>query len=218
MPRLSRASVAFLGMALCGVSLLRAQPLNIDLSSTVGTPSDVFGAAANQPGRWNTVGLGATSNLLAPSGAPTSVDITVTADFDDGKSPGCGGDLDALIADNIFSDGSTSTWSVFLSGLADREYSVYLYGPTNPAVATGDMIVNGTPVPSITGNDCSLTKGLTFVSVQTTVSGGTLSITGDATGTGFDFVGLSGLQVSEVPIFSDGFETGDTSAWSGSVP
>ncbi len=55
-----------------------------------------LGAAANQPGTWNTVGLGNTLNLLDLSGAPTSVEISVTADFDDGNKGGCGGDLQAL--------------------------------------------------------------------------------------------------------------------------
>lgn len=48
-----RAFVAVAVFALVSPSL--AQPLNIDFGTEFGGPADTFGAAAGQPGVWNTL-------------------------------------------------------------------------------------------------------------------------------------------------------------------
>jgi hypothetical protein len=68
-------SIVFLGV----VQSVHAQSLNIDFGAQQGTPSNGFGAAANQPGTWNSVGLGNTNNLTGLNGSATSVDVSVTA-------------------------------------------------------------------------------------------------------------------------------------------
>jgi hypothetical protein len=187
----------FLLMALCCVfsfaafDYAAAQNLNIDLGAHFGTPSNTFGAASAQAGMWNTLGLGATSNLDDFTGTTTTVGAVVTADFDEGWADNCTGDVHALLDDNIYSV-EGNTWSVVLSGLTNGTYTVYLYGPTNALVPTGNMLVNGVSAPSITGDGCSFVDGTTYTTVQVSVTNGTMTISGSNPQS---FAGLAGLQL-----------------------
>ena len=170
-----------------------AQNLNVDFGSAHGTPSNTFGAASGQVGTWNTLGLGTTSGLLDITGAATTVAVTVTSQTDTGSSGGsCGGDLGALLDDNFYTSGAT--WSVDLSGLTNGNYSVYLYGPNHTGVETGNMVVNGVAVASISGDGCSFIAGTTHTAIQVSVTNGTLSIAGTNIAS---FAGLGGLQLIE---------------------
>ena len=142
-----------------------AQSLNVDIGAVGGTPSSGFGAAAGQPGTWNEIGLGSTSNLSGLSGAGTGVSVAVAADTDTGSELTCAGDIGALINDNVYRLGANAVWTVTFSGLANGPYTVYLYGPVNTAVNTGTMNVNGTSVPNISGDACTLASGVTFQTV-----------------------------------------------------
>jgi len=184
--------VMVLGTATFAAPALHAQSLNIDLGTVEVAPSSSFGAAAGQAGTWSKLGLGTTNALPDLTGAATSVAATVTADTSTGYDNSCTGDLGHLVNDNIYAEGGT--WTVTLTGLAPGEYTVYLYEPTNPAVVTGNMTVNGTPLAGITDHACALTAGQTYTTATATVTG-TLTITGDSAGTPDGFAGLAGLQL-----------------------
>jgi hypothetical protein len=80
-----------------------AQNINIDFGAYYGTPSNAFGAASGQTGVWNTLGNGATPNLLDITGANSGVTATVSSYDDTGRlDSGCGGDLHAFRDDNFF--------------------------------------------------------------------------------------------------------------------
>jgi hypothetical protein len=57
------------------------------------------------------------------------------------------------------------------------------------------MLVNGVAFSSITGDDCSFQYGLTYTTVQVSVTDGTMTISGDYAGTGFSYAGLAGIQI-----------------------
>src|SRR5438105_12983852 len=71
--------------AFVGAPRASAQSVNVDIDIFTGppelgngAPSDSFGAAANQPGRWNRTYLGGTQSLLGLDGLPSSVTISFT--------------------------------------------------------------------------------------------------------------------------------------------
>ena len=193
--------------------------LNIDLGDVFfGDPSDAYGAASGQTGRWNSVGLLVTTDLLDTAASSTAVSISVDADSAGGAAGQClNPDDQALMDDNIFT--YQGTWTVILAGLANGFYEVYLYAPTHPSAATGNMVVNGVFVASIPGSlACEFSFGVSTVRMWVEVLNGTISLVGDWAQTGFDNVGLAGLQLrGPVDIFADGFESGDTTAWSSTV-
>jgi len=173
--------------------------LNIDFG-TFGTapsvPTSDYGAAAGQDGYWNRAGLGVTA-LFDTFGLGPGASVNVTADVGTG---GIGdppsSDDGKLLNDNFYSANGNS-WSANLSGLVSGAYTVFLYAPTNSAVPTGDMTVGGVAVPSIPGDTGStLIEGTSWVSVQVTVTDGTLMISG----TGTSYSGLAGIQVVPVQI------------------
>jgi hypothetical protein len=173
------------------VNPLSAYDINLDFGNANGTPTNTFNAAA-QAGEWNTLGLGAHSNIFNISGVATPVTALVTAESG-GSGAGCSGDEGALFGDQIHS--SNDSWTIALSGLNNETYDVYLYAPGNSLVPTGAMSVNGTPVSSIPGNAvCDLIDGTSYVSVQVSITDSTLTITGtNATG----WSGLAGLQLDD---------------------
>lgn len=168
-----------------------AQNVNIDFGSAAGAPSNAFGAASGQVGVWNTLGLGTTSSLLDITGVATTASATVNAAVDTGFAGiTCGGDIGTLVDDNFYTSGAA--WSVDIGGLTNGTYSVYLYGPSHTGVETGNMIVNGIPVSSISGDGCSFVAGTNYTTVQVPVTNGTLSVAGTNVAS---YAGLSGLQL-----------------------
>lgn len=115
-----------------------AQSMNIDLGNfKIGgpnrsTPSDAYGAAASQPGFWNTDGISSPANLLDLAGAPTAAVL--------GSSIGKGGaafagtaDENAFMGDAVFGSGAgISTTGIGVSGLLPGSYRLYLYGWSAP--------------------------------------------------------------------------------------
>lgn len=191
-----RVAMGFLLVIFCFISEVLAQPINIDfgVNLSASVPPATYGAASNQAGAWNVVGLGTTSNLLRPYGVPSTVSINVDALSDTGFSGGGPGnnDNEALLKDNFFSQ--ESAWSVTLNGLVDGAYDLYIYEQSHHNVQTGDMLINGTPVWSIPGSRVSnLIEGTSYLVVQQVmVSGGTLSLVRTDTSS---FAGLAGLQL-----------------------
>jgi len=196
---------------------LKAEQLNIDLSVHFGGPSDDYGAVSGQVGRWNSVeSLGFTPDLLNTAAVPTAVSITVSATSANGYAGGCPTvDADALVGDNFYT--SYGAWTADLDGLTNGVYQVFLYAPHNNNVATGNMLVNGIAIESVLGaSDCDLSEGIGSAWVTVTVVDGTLSLIGDPAEIPTSHAGLAGIQLREV-ILADGFESGDTSAWSSTV-
>jgi hypothetical protein len=182
---------------LLGPRALAAQAFNVDLGATEGTPSNFFGAAAQQQGTWNTLRLGTTNALFDVSGHVTAVSAKVTAQTDVGNAFDCTGDIHALLADNIFSSVNTAfqgKYSVELTGLENGDYTVFLYAPRNSNVPTGVLTVNGVVRDEITGDFCSLLDGTTQTTAAVAVTNGKLSIAGAAKPPA-SIAGLAGVQV-----------------------
>ncbi len=195
--------------------LLIAQGFNTDLGSPAFVPPASYSAASGQAGTWNNLETGTTPNILDTGGTASGVSVTVTADGN-GSAGGCVGDHQPLMSDNVFT--TQGGWSIVFTGLPAADYQVYIYAPNHDWVATGNMLVNGIAVASLPGTvDCSLQPMVSYVSVRASVSSGTLTLTGDYLGTGFDYAGVAGVQICE-SIFADGFEYGDTSVWSSTKP
>ena len=195
--------------------LLIAQGFNIDLGSPAFVPPASYSAASGQAGTWNNLETGTTPNILDTGGTASGVSVTVTADGN-GSAGGCVGDNQPLMSDNVFT--TQGGWSMVFTGLPAADYQVYIYAPNHDGVATGNMLVNGIAVASLPGTlDCSLQPTVSHVAVRASVSSGTLTLTGDYLGTGFDYAGVAGVQICQ-SIFADGFESGDTTLWSKTVP
>jgi hypothetical protein len=166
--------------------------VNLDFGTVHGVPASSYGAASGQTGTWNQVGLGVTA-LVDLTGGASGISVNVVAGTATGTSGGTPTSEDErLLNDNFYSSNSAS-WSADLSGLADGDYLVFLYAPTNPAVPTGAMIVGGVPLVGVPGDPGSaLIEGTSWVKVVVTVTGGSLGISG----AGASFSGLAGLQVA----------------------
>jgi len=127
-----------------------AQSINIDLSTTFGTPSNTF-AAAGLAGTWNPIQI-ATGPfpLVDLAGAMTAATISRTAgvgyDFSYNNA-GTFGDDEALMDDGQ-DPSSDSTWTI--ANLAAGNYTVYTYAwAPDSATYVSNVVVNGgtaTPV------------------------------------------------------------------------
>lgn len=166
--------------------------INIDFGTFGGTPLTTYGAVASQEGLWNLVGLGASA--ITDLNGVTGVTINLNADSDGGSVGTCTApDNQLLLCDNFYSsDGAT--WDLTINGLRNGIYTLYIYAPSNSAVPTGDMTVNGIAVASIPGDSSYiLTEGTSYVVVTlVSVTGGSLTMSGF----GATFSGLAGLQIS----------------------
>lgn len=172
----------------------QASTLYIDFGGSSAAPSSLFGAAADTAGVWNNVrDLGTVADLVDAFGMRSGVDITVSAESANGTGGGGTGDAYRLMQDNFYSRPG-QTWSVWLSGLADGLYDVYLYEPMNIFLGTGSGSVNGVTFSNINGNfSGTFTRGGNYLLLQDViVTNGTLSATGGETGA---LSGLAGLQL-----------------------
>jgi hypothetical protein len=183
------------GASFSGLAGLQVVPLasglNLDFGLIYGVPAASYGAASGQAGSWNEVGLGVTG-LFDLAGMGSGASVTVVATSELGGTPPGSSDVERLLNDNFFSGYGATSWSVDLSGLADRDYLVFLYAPSNSTTSTGAMTVGGVPVADISGDeDANLIEGASWVKAKVTVTDGTLAISG----TGAGATGLAGLQV-----------------------
>jgi hypothetical protein len=108
------------------------QSFNIDIDDAAGTaagvPSTAFGAAANQPGTWNSAPAGAAAplTLVDLAGAATTVTLTrsgVPAAYSF-NNPSTSGDFEKLM-DDI--DCPLSPFTYTFAGLVPGSYRVYTY-------------------------------------------------------------------------------------------
>ena len=163
-----RTAVAVIGLA-CAVTSAHAQSLNIDINSPSGAgsgvPSSSFGAAAGQPGVWNSVAPTGTGPfaLLNLAGSVTSVTLSrsgaaVDSMFNSGQTSG---DHEKLLDDYQLISGVNPSSTITLAGLIPGLYQVTTYAngvassstrsnvsvfPTssaNPQVVGGSLPNNG---------------------------------------------------------------------------
>ena len=180
------------------INAAHATSINIDFGVTDTTTPNTYGAAG-QAGTWNQItSLGVTNNLVDIAGTTTSVALDVGSDYfgNDCSTASTNNANKPLLCDNFFSNISTS-WSLDVTGLTNGTYNLILYAPSNSFVTTGNMIVNGTSVPELSGSLSNvLSDGLTYSIEQILVTNGQISLSGDPAST--QFAGLSGIQISAV--------------------
>jgi hypothetical protein len=169
---------------------------NIDFGAGASGPGypkltdPTFATPSGQLGEWNQVFI-STQFLDDLSGNQTAASITVTALADGYMATG--GALTPLLGDYFY--GHDPMWTVTVTGLDDGPYGIYIYGPCNTIVHTGDMLVNGTLVSNISGNTpTNWIWGTNYTGVGVDISGGQLTLEGIDSGTATTY-GLGGLQI-----------------------
>lgn len=170
-----------------------AQNLNVDLGTGAGAPSSSYGAAAAQPGVWNSFGTGSFP-LVGLGGGATGVTLLASAD---GVGTGGfgGGDSQALLGDNLFDCVDPDAWSFGFTGLANGIYALYVYAPSNGVVDTGTVTANGVLLTSMPGSEAStLIEGTSWKRAYVRVSAGVLDVGGAGTGAS-NCAGVSGVQL-----------------------
>lgn len=175
---------------------VNAASINIDFGlEDTSTPSSY--GAAGQAGTWNFItALGTTSNIVDIGGNVTGATLNLNAGTADGFF-GCSYNS-PLTCDYFFS--KNSSWEVSISGLENGLHDVILYAPVHSLVSTGLMTVNGVPVSEIPGGPGGLVEGVNYSTIQTQVSNGQLLLAGTTNGSSYEYAGLSGIQISSVPI------------------
>jgi hypothetical protein len=180
--------------------------VNVDFGSSGGTPTNTFGAVG-EIGSWNKILLGTTGNLFDTDRLVTSVSISVAASTSTGSAatPTNNNDSVRLLFDNFYSIAAGTTqvadWTVDFTGLDNGLTRLILYAPSNTAVSTGLMTVNGTGVSELTGSaTAEFIDGTSYRILHANVTDGTLSLSGTTLGSTYNYAGLAGIQISSVPI------------------
>jgi hypothetical protein len=154
-PRLGRiASVTASLCLLAGLSAAQSFNIDIQKGSTLGTPNDFYGAAANQPGKWvifakktnvpkalkdiTNSWTGAKLTVAPSTGQPTYRQALTTPSGPDG----------ALLNDFIYMGSQKLDWT--FTGLREGVYDVYFYCYAGSACGAVNMIVNGGPAQTST--------------------------------------------------------------------
>lgn len=172
---------------------------NIDFGGD--EPSDAYGAAGGQPGFWNSPGIPSSNGeeLFDLDGIETTIMITST-----GFQAAGGGIVNSTDAQKLH-DGAinqvnthTTPWSLTITGIANGEYRVILYGPRNlSGNATGDYFVQDAVLPS-----ASISNSGFRDHHGVTVTDGSINVRRDPTYTllnGQSRYAVSGLQIIAVP-------------------
>jgi hypothetical protein len=193
---------------------VRAQRINIDVGSntTYPVPSSVYGAAAGQPGTWNSVApVGGTTNLVDLAGAATTVSIASTGGsaFESNMNPGPTGDDLNLMADVSDPSFTGQTWTI--SGLAAGNYLLYTYSwpPDNPVFRSVISVAGSVDGPQTTGGSWPLsgqTLGITYALHHVSVPpGGSIAMTITVAGGG-SYASLNGFQIAPDSAASPGVD------------
>lgn len=201
-----RIQLFVVAAAMTAATSVFGQSFNIDIGdpfSASGVPSDLYGAAAGQPGFWNAVGSGAFGfALMDLSGSATGVTLSNVGGAGDFEfdNPGTFGDDQALMDDlqDIGGVGGVSTWT--LEGLVNGMYEVFTYSwaPDSDTFLT-QVGVTGSPDPlqlvggAWTGGHA---LGTTYAQHGVNVTNGMIEITAST----FDgFGSVNGFQIVFIP-------------------
>lgn len=232
----SQPAVRFLGVMMWVATLaftppLLAQAINIDFGEPGAGPASSYGAAG-LPGVWNSLrGDHATTtfNLLGLDGLPTAVSLIQIGGFETLTvvDPDTEGEDAVLMDDYLVTFSAALESCVFLDGVAPGTYEVLIYArmpnqPTVPSYANVDQ-EPGNPHLEVGGVWPGGHQELITFSRHLAVVGvdGNLDLhSGIAPAADpADGAALNGLQIRPLaPIFQDGFESGDTTAWDASAP
>lgn len=208
-----------------------AQALNIDFGEEGAGPTSTY-AAAGLPGVWNSLrgDHGTTTpNLLGLDGLPTPVSLTQIGGLDTVTvvDPETTNDDSALMDDYLVTFSASLESCLFLDFVAPGTYEVLIYARM-PNQAT---VLSYTDVDQEPGNPHSLVGGvwpgqhqelITFSRhIATVGSDGNLDLHSGIVPGANALAGaaLNGIQIRPLAqLFADGFESGGTGAWDGSIP
>jgi hypothetical protein len=206
-------SLLALGLA----SSASAQSFNIDIGTQPAfspVPGTTYGAAAMQPGTWNSVApiLAAPAALVDLTGALSGVSLSQQGGVGAGAfdNPGTTGDDQALLDDyqDIGPAGTTTSWS--FQNLATGDYTLFTYA-WSPQVPPGQVSVTGGTIspPQTCGGPWPgmHVMGTTYTTHHFSVVGGSIiSVTITVlAGSG----GLGGMQLVQAPPPGTSFCFGD---------
>ena len=181
-------------------NLAIAASINVDFGDYVAP--DTFGAVG-EVGAWNKINsLGITTNLFDTSSFSTSVSLTLSASSAGGAAALPTTDAEKLLFDNFFRQSSDNTdWTVDLAGLSDGLTRLIIYAPSNTLVSTGLMTINSISYSELFGSaTADVIEGVSYMIIETNVTGGALSLSGTTVGSLKNNAGLAGIQLSSVPI------------------
>jgi hypothetical protein len=208
-----------------------AQALNIDFGEPANAPAASYGAAGTA-GVWNSLRADhgtTTQNLVGLDGQPTAVSLLQIGGLDTptAADPASTGD-DSLLMDDYLETFSAGLEScICLDGVAPGTYEVLVYAwmPNQPAVDSYTSVDQepGFPHLEVGGAWPGGHQELVTYSRHVAVVGpeGDLDLhSGIVPGHNAAMgAALNGMQIRPVDaIFTDGFESGDTTAWSGTAP
>lgn len=170
--------------------------LYLDVGSFGGTPSSGYGAAAVEPGLWNSQNLGL-AGALDRDGSDSGVEVEIGGEGLIGISSG------ATDPARLFLDGASDcthpeAWSVGFENLPALEYVVLVYAPHHTGYSTGDLLVDGAPLDSLPGDTFELAAGQSFGAALASTPDGSLVVSG-SDGPGIDCAGISGIQLLPEP-------------------
>jgi len=193
-----------------------SQSINLDIGGASGVPGPNYGGPVNQRGFWNLLDSASSTSLVDLPGAATSVSVA----FEDIQQTGgkyiCSGFFGVPLVNDNFYWNTGGGWLLTFSNLSNGTYGVTLIAPGHSAVPSGYISVNGDPIMDLNGS-CSMLEGTDWITVVADVTEGEIAINGTRNNVQ---VGIAGVQLTmgyDPHVFSDGFETGDTSAWSSVV-
>lgn len=178
---------------LAGVQIEGPGPiaLNVDVGPTDHLPPPSDYSAAGIAGTWNALSFGSAS-LVNADGSPSAVSMTVDSESANSGGPGSPPDS-LLLGDAIFDCDGIPRWSLAFAGLSNGLYRVLVYAPSNDALYTGDLLVNGVSATPVDGAS-SIQPGASHTGVVVGVSDGTL----DISGTGNDSVRCAGVAGAQI--------------------
>ncbi len=216
-------------LLLLAAAPLTGQSLNVDFGDSAHKPSDTY-AAAGLAGSWNSIpGFHGTTTtgLVDVTGAVTGISLvqigglqTLTV-----VDPDTTGDDAWLMDDYLVTFNAGLESCIFLSGVEPGRYEVLIYArmPAEPGVLSDTFVDQEPGIPHYAvggpwpgGHQLLLTYSRHEAIVGTN---GKLDfhsgiVPGDDP---LDGAALNGFQIRRIDVFDDGFESGDTSAWSTAV-
>ncbi|MBL9031791.1 MAG: hypothetical protein JNM80_08795 [Phycisphaerae bacterium] len=133
------ATLALVAGQACG------QSFNIDIDGTsgasAGVPSSSFGAAAGQPGVWNSIKSTSPTNVplvdLAGNATPVTITRATNGTFAQANSVSTSGNFEKLLDDYQVISVGTMTFTI--NNLQDGHYIIYVYGAHPQFSSAGTM-------------------------------------------------------------------------------
>lgn len=210
---------------------LLGQPLNVDFGEPANGPSPTYGAAG-LPGVWNSFRAdhGTTvQNLLGLDGQPTAVSLRQIGGLDTPtvSDPETSGDDSLLMDDYLVTFDVNLESCLFFDGLEPGTYEVLVYArmPNQPDVLSYTSVDQEPGVPHFEvggpwpgGHQELITYSRHMAQVG---PDGELNLHSGIVPGADPTLGaaLNALQIQPLAsVFADGFESGTTAGWSGTVP